>query len=146
MRSETNTDEAINEGTEKIIFKSAIGAIVVGVIVAAYFIWLSSQETYSAVYIYPESYTNYVNPGNIISFRYGIACYEAKETRYEIRIYLGDELVRTKEITLKKGEVWEDNESIILPENITLPTKVRIVVRTDNTVYEVYFWIKEKLK
>ena len=140
----TNDSDAIDEEIENIMFKAAIVAMVIGVIVAAYLIWVTAQESYSALYIYPESYSNYVNPGDTVTFRYGIASHEIRETKYTVRFYLGNQLVKTKQIVLKSGEVWEENESITLPENITFPTKVRIEADANGVIYEVHFWLKKK--
>jgi len=140
MVSEKDDSEPIDE----LMVKAAIVAMVLGVIVAAYFIWITSQESYSALYIYSKSYSNYVNPGETITFRYGVKSYEIKETEYVLRIYLGNELVKTEKFTLKSGEVWEENESIVLPENMTFPTKVMLVLDANGKTYEVHFWLKRK--
>ena len=136
--------DAIDAEMEDIMFKAAIVAMVLGVIVAAYLIWLTAQESYSSLYVYPDSYSNYVNPGDTVTFRYGIASYEIKETKYTVKFYLGDKLVKTKKIVLRSGEVWEENESITLPENITFPTKLRIEADANDVTYEVHIWLKKK--
>jgi uncharacterized membrane protein len=143
-KKDADETDVIDAEIESIMFKAAIVAMIIGVIVAAYLIWVTAQESYSALYIYPESYSNYVNPGDTVTFRYGIASYEIGETKYTVRIYLGNELVKTKEIVLQSGEVWEENESITLPKNLTFPTKVRIEADANGVIYEVHFWLKKK--
>lgn len=133
-----------DEELERIMMRSAIIAIIIGVVVAAYLIWVMAQESYSALYIYPESYSNYVNPGDVVKFRYGVKSYETRETSYTLKIYLGSKLIKVKRFKLKPGEVWEENESVKLPENIKFPTKVMLVLYANNRTYEVHFWLKEK--
>ena len=53
---------------DKLIEKTIVLACIIGVVVAAFLIWASYQESYSSLYIYPDSYSNYVNAGDTISF------------------------------------------------------------------------------
>lgn len=140
----SENDDSESSAIDELMVKAAIVAMVLGAIVAAYLIWISMQESYSALYIYPESYSNYVNPGETVTFRYGVKSYETKETEYFLRIYLGSELIKTKRFTLKSGEVWEENESIVLPANMSFPTKVMLVLDANGRTYEVHFWLKRK--
>ncbi|AKG92439.1 hypothetical protein GAH_00204 [Geoglobus ahangari] len=151
MSSEKASDDTagseelqMDEELDRIMFRSAIAAMIVGLVVAGYLLWLTSQESYSALYIYPDSYSNYVKPGEVVTFRYGIECHERGEAHYTIRIYLGDQLLKTREVVLRSGDVWESNESITLPQNISFPTKVRIEAEVNGAVYEVHFWLKER--
>ena len=132
---------------ERIIYIGAIIAMIAGVIIAVYLIRMHTQQSYSEIYIYPNSYTNYINRSKLpkeFSFRYGIRSHELREETYEINIYLGDTLVKSKEVKIKKGGTFEENETILIPRNITFPTKVKIVVSVDNTVYEAHIWLKEE--
>ncbi|RLI78396.1 hypothetical protein DRP05_07425 [Archaeoglobales archaeon] len=131
---------------ERVITKAAIVALCIGTIVASYLIWVNAQESYSALYLYPETYKNYVDPSNLptnVSFVYGIKSYEIKETTYSVNVYLGDLLMKSKKIVLKSGEVFEENESIKVPKGTKFPIKVRIVAEANGNVYEVHFWLKE---
>jgi hypothetical protein len=70
---------------DKLIERTIILACIIGVIVAASLIWASFQESYSALYIYPDSYSNYVEAGDTISFVYGVKSFETKGTKYNLR-------------------------------------------------------------
>ncbi|ADC66064.1 hypothetical protein Ferp_1926 [Ferroglobus placidus DSM 10642] len=135
-------DDIIPEKTGKLMLKALIAATILSVVLMSYLLWVSSQERYTTIYIYPDSYTNYAKPGSVVKFKYGIYCHEGKETEYLIKVYLGEKLVKSKEIMLKNGESREENESIVLPQNISLPVKVRVEAVTENSVYDAYFWIK----
>ncbi len=128
---------------DSIIVKAAIVAVVFGIILASYLIWVTAREPYSALYIYPESYSNYVKPGEDVTFRYGIVSHEIGDTEYLVEFYLGQELVKSKKVVLGSGEVREENESIILPESISYPVQVRIRAYANNVTYEAYFWLKK---
>jgi len=134
------------EDVEDLMLKAAVIAMVIGVVVAAYLIWLNSQESYSALYIYPGSYSNYINTSELpkeISFIYGIKSYETRDKTYKVSIFLGDKLIKSKEIEIKRGETFEENESIVIPVNTTFPAKIRVVAEVEGVVYEVHFWLKE---
>jgi|GEM_PF-1351897 uncharacterized membrane protein len=142
-------EEELDEELEKIMFRAAIVAMVIGVMVAAYLIWLNMQESYSALYIYPESYSNYINVSELpkeVSFVYGVRSYETKDKVYRISIFLGNKIVKSKEVLIKKGETFEEEESVIVPKNVTFPVKVRIVAEVESIIYDVHFWLKEMPK
>ncbi len=133
-----------DEEFERIMMKSAIIAMVTGVIIAGYLVWMMSHESYSALYIYPDSYSNYVKPGDVVTFRYGVKSYEIHETQYFLKIYLGNKLIKVKKFKLRPGDTWEENESVKLPKDIKFPTKVMLVLTANNRTYEVHFWLKGK--
>jgi uncharacterized membrane protein len=141
MSSENDIDPI-----DEIMVKSIILSIAIGVAATVFLIWDTTQEYYSALYIYPDSYSNYVNPGDTVTFRYGVKSYEKGEMEYTLQIYLGNELIKTKKFTLKSGETWEENESIVLPENMKFPTKVMLVLNANGKTYEVHFWLREMPK
>jgi len=126
-----------------LMIKALIVTTILSVVLVSYLLWVSSQERYTTIYIYPD-YSNYVKPGSVVKFRYGLYCHEGQETNYTIKIYLGNELIKTKKVVLKNDERWEENESVYVPSDVSLPTKIRIVAETESDAYEVYFWIKEK--
>jgi hypothetical protein len=128
---------------DKLIEKTIVLACIIGVVVAAFLIWASYQESYSALYIYPDSYSNYVNAGETISFVYGVQSFETKRTKYALWIYLGDELRDTEEFWLESGEIREEPEMMTLPEEITFPIKVELMLEANDRSYAVHFWLKE---
>ena len=129
---------------DRLIEKTIILACIIGVMVAAFLIWASYQESYSSLYIYPDSYSNYVEAGDTVSFVYGVKSFETKQTKYNLQIYLGNELKNKKEFWLNSGETREEKETIVLPEEVTLPIKVKLVLEANGRTYDVHFWLKEK--
>jgi len=129
---------------DRLIEKTIIIAIILGVVVAAYLIWVASQESYSALYLYPDSYTNYVEAGETISFVYGVQSFETERTRYILLIYVGNELRDTKEFWLDREAIHEETQTITLPEEIDFPLKVQLLLEANGNSYDVHFWLKEK--
>lgn len=129
---------------EQMIMRSVIVAIIIGAGVTVFLLWMISQESYSALYIYPDSYSNYVRPGDVVTFKYGVKSYETNEVNYTLKIYLGDKLIKVKRFRLKSGETLEENESLKLSEKIKFPVKVMLVLAVNNRTYEAHFWLKEK--
>ena len=129
---------------DRLIEKTIILAIILGVLVAAYLIWAASQESYSALYIYPDSYTNYVEAGDTISFVYGVQSFETERTRYVLQLYVGSELRDIKEFWLDRGVTHEETQTVTLPEELTFPVKVRLTLEANGRSYDVHFWLKEK--
>ncbi len=129
---------------DNFFLKALIIAAIFGLVMTAYLLWFSSQESHPSIYLYPDSYSNYGYPGETIGFKYGIINREGVKSDFTIRIYLGTVLVKTKTITLEAGERWEDVESVTLPKNQTFPVKVRVVAQTDGEAYDVYFWVRSR--
>lgn len=131
---------------KRLIAIASLIAILVGVIASLSLIYNSSQQSYSALYVYPDSYSNYVAPGDNVSFRYGIISYETGTTKYILSTYIGDSLINSEEHVLKSREAFEDVKSFKLPEDTELPVKVSMVLEGGGNIYEVHFWIKENKK
>ena len=129
---------------DRLIGKMIILASIIGVMVAGFLIWASLQESYSALYIYPDSYSNYVEAGDTVSFVYGVKSFEIKQTKYNLQIYLGNELKDKKEFWLNSGETREETETITLPEEVRFPIKVKLVLEANGRTYDVHFWLKKK--
>ncbi|HEX59264.1 MAG TPA: hypothetical protein ENF26_03845 [Methanomicrobia archaeon] len=102
MKSTTATGNEESE-MDVLIKRTMLIACIIGVAVAAYLIWATYQESYSALYLRPESYSNYVKAGDNVSFVYGVQCFENRPTKYKLKIFLGSVLVKEKEFELKGG-------------------------------------------
>ncbi len=127
---------------EEIIKKSVLAAIFLGFLVTAYLI-VEGGEPFSALYIKPESYQNYINDSEA-SFIYGVFCYEGKPTDYMTEIFLDNESIGANSFMMSEGNrEWQMN--FPLPQNTSFPVKVTVVLKTEDTVYETHYWIKGKL-
>jgi len=118
-------------------------AVIIGVFIAAVLIVELKNESYSTLYIYPETYQNYPD-NSTVSFVYGIHSFEIERTSYTINFFINSNLTHTKTISLNPGEVSEEGESIQLPANLEYPAKVSIISSSPKSVNEVHYWIKTK--
>lgn len=126
---------------EKLMRNAIIISCFLGIFIASYLIWYHFRESYSALYLIPESYTNYVE-GDTISFVYGVKSYETKRTKYNLKIYLGGRLEEEKVFWLESGEKREEEVSLRIPEQMEFPAKVRLVLEANGREYDVHFWLK----
>jgi hypothetical protein len=128
--------------TDEIFGKAALTAIVIGVAVTLILILQAGNESYSALYLKPDSYSNYLD-GNTISFIYGVQCFETKRTDYNLRVFLNETQVAQKEFSLGgKGNVVEDNISFEVSPNTVFPVKVSLLLTANNKEYSTHFWLK----
>jgi uncharacterized membrane protein len=117
-------------------------AIVIGICLACAIIILEVRtERFSAVYINPDTYSNY--PENrTISFIYGINSNEIEKTNYTIYIRSGDTLVETKQIELMPKGKFEERKVLQLPENVVYPVKISVQYISPHDKNEVFFRVR----
>ncbi|MBN2250818.1 MAG: hypothetical protein JW724_01920 [Candidatus Altiarchaeota archaeon] len=139
MKQKKEKGDAIDD----VIWKAAIAAIIVGLLVTAYLIIETRKESYSALYLKPDSYSNYLE-GTATKFTYGVSSYETKRTLYTLKVYLGETEVTGKEFTLDPGQTAEDAISLEVPENTPLPVKVKLTLTGNGEEYSTHYWIKER--
>jgi uncharacterized membrane protein len=117
-------------------------AIIIGVCIACGIIIFEIRtERFSAVYINPDTYTNYPENGTV-SFVYGINSYELEKTSYTIYIRAGDTLVETKQIELNPKEKYEERKLIQLPEDTVYPVKISVQYLSPHENNEVFFRVR----
>lgn len=133
--------EETNKELDDVIWKAATAAIILGIIVTAYLIIEQQKESYSALYLKPDSYQNYINTSTA-SFTYGITSYENKKTTYELTVYLGETKITEKQLTLNPGQTIEDMISFEIPKNISFPQKIQINMTANKQNYSVHYWLK----
>ncbi|MFH0862729.1 MAG: hypothetical protein V1875_06855 [Candidatus Altiarchaeota archaeon] len=124
---------------DKTVKYAVMASVAVGVVVAAYLLWATTTgDNYTVLYLEPDSYSNYLD-GNSIKFAYGIQQVGKRSETYMLDIYIGDTLVATRDLKKRTGM----NEIVLrVPENIKLPTKVSLELKTDYGTNGVHFWIK----
>ncbi|MDD5111468.1 MAG: hypothetical protein PHG85_02885 [Candidatus Altiarchaeota archaeon] len=104
-----------------------------------------SADSFSAIYIKPGSYSGIVEK-NMVSFTYGVMCFEQRETKYSLETYLNGELAGKEDFELCTGEKLllnriEDEERLKIPEDVKFPAKVSLILRTRERSYETFFWL-----
>ena len=123
-----------------IIAYAAIIAIALGIIVSIFFISVD-KESYSALYIIPNS-TTFDTTDNSVFFGYGVRSFETGRTDYELNMYSADVQVNNKKFSLNTGEILEEQIKIILPPETQFPDKISLKLNTGKTLEEVHFWLK----
>jgi hypothetical protein len=129
----------MNYRTDVIIY-AVIIAIVLGILTSFYFIFLD-QESYSALYIIPNS-TIFDANDNSVFFGYGVRSFETGRTDYELDMYSAKVQVDTKKFSLNNGEIFEERVKITLPPETRFPDKISLTLNTGKTIEEVHFWLK----
>lgn len=113
-------------------------AIACGILVTAYLVYVDQQESYTALYIEPGSYSNYLE-GDTISFTYGIQHVGPTRPDYLLEIYLDDQLLKQLEIS---DMLASKSVEIEVPASQKFPAKVQLVLHADEDEYTTHFWIK----
>jgi len=129
---------------DDLMFKAVVAAIIVGLLVTGYFVF-AVKESYSALYIKPDSYSNYV-VNNTISFIYGVRCFEGEDTTYTAEIYLNNASIGENTFTLEPGKEKEWQVSTDIPGYMQYPVKVRVQLESPQKTYETHYWLKGSKK
>lgn len=123
------------------LHKSVVIAIAIALIACVYIlVSMSSEERYTSLYLYPESYANYPE-GSMVSFTYGIRSFERETVSYAVNIYVDDSLKKTQNIELTPGDVYEEEITLDIT-GVNLPARIRVELLSPYNRYETYFWIK----
>ncbi|HUK92423.1 MAG TPA: hypothetical protein VLU98_00140 [Methanomicrobiales archaeon] len=120
---------------------AVIVSVVIGIAVTSYLI-IRMDEPYASFYIFPDS-INYSAADSMVSFSYGIFSHEGGVTTYSLNIYAGDQLERTDQHELARGETGEYHEAIPVPADALLPLKVSLQLSSDRgDTEETHFWLR----
>jgi len=122
------------------ITKVAMAISVVAALAVMGYIYLLNDDTYSALYLIPESYSGYQISDNV-SFVYGVKCFEGKRTGYNVKILYDDSILKTDFIELNDKEFIEKKEIIGLPENSEYPAKISLKLENNDNIEYVHFWL-----
>jgi hypothetical protein len=125
-----------------VITYAVIIAITLGIITSYFFIFVD-KESYSALYIIPNS-TIFDATDNSVIFGYGVRSFETGRTDYELNIYSAVVQVNIKKFSLNNGEILEERIKIILPQDTQFPDKISLQLNTGKAIEKVHFWLKEK--
>lgn len=116
-------------------------AIVLGALTSFFFL-LIDKESYSAIYIIPKSIV-YDKGNSSVWYTYGVSSSESQTTDYTLNVYRDDKLVKTKQFSLKPGEILDEREKIALPPIVSYPSKISLNLTTKTAINEVHFWLPE---
>ncbi len=122
-----------------IIKIATIIVFIIGLAAAIFFIVIQ-KESYSSIYIIPGSINH--NPGeNTVFYTYGVKSSETEETDYILDTYADKNLIKTKNFSLKPGEIFEEREKIILSSDTQYPIKISLTLNTNSAKEEIHFWL-----
>lgn len=115
-------------------------ALLIGIVTMAVFV-ISDKDTYTSLYIVPESIVR-TSGNDAVIFSYGVQSRESGPMDYSLKILLNSETVSTREFSLNPGEILEAGENLLLPSDATYPVKVRLLLTSAGRSEEVHFWLQ----
>jgi uncharacterized membrane protein len=117
-------------------------AIIIGIGTTVFFLMVD-RESYSAIYLIPDSITH--NPGdNTVIYVYGVISSESQKTDYIVETYLQNKFIDTKQFSLNSGETIEEQITTVLPSDVQFPEKITLVLNTGSQSESVHFWIRNQ--
>lgn len=124
------------------IKNAVVIAIILGIITSVFFLVIE-KESYSSLYLVPNNIIHN-SDDNTVLYAYGITSSENQKMDYSLDTYVGDEFIKTKQITLNNGETFEELIKTDLPVNITYPEKITLTLKTGLKNESVHFWINNQ--
>lgn len=125
-------------------------ALVIGVFLTLTWVGFTmrGKEPFTALYFPEDSYSN-VLVGDSSSFRYVVDCWEHEPTSYNLSVFLGYNLVDVDEFWLGVGDSLEvrsleREKTVVVPENVRLPVRVRLVLAGGNRTYDIHYFLRER--
>jgi len=92
------------------------------------------------LYVKPGTYPKHANPGDNITFTYGINNHYNEDKHFNVLFKTNDSTLKQEEILLKAWENFEKNVTLTLPTS--LPD--RVIISLDGDQY-VYFWLEPRI-
>ena len=115
-------------------------ALVLGIVTFVFFIVIE-KDSYSSMYIVPDSIIR-TSGDDAVLFEYGVQSSESGKMDYTLNIFLNEQNVKTKQFSLNRGELLEEQDKILLPSDIQYPSKISLNLTTKSGSEEVHFWLK----
>ena len=124
----------------QVISIAIILAIILGIFTSVFFI-VVNKDSYSAIYIVPDSIIR--NPvDNTVIYAYGVKSSETGTMDYTLDTYMGTTLIKSKQFSLKPGEILDEQDRITLQPDAKYPLKISLKLTTTTATQEVHFWLK----
>jgi hypothetical protein len=135
-------DSAKEKKSDEMIGKAALAAIVIGAVATLILVYEASSESYSSLYLKPDSYGSYIK-GDTASFSYGVQCFENKRTEYDLKVFLNETQVAQKQFSIEgKGQTLEESLSFIVPHDTVFPVRVSVRLAADDKTYSTHYWLR----
>ena len=124
----------------QVISIAIILAIVLGIFTSVFFI-VVNKDSYSAIYLIPGSIIR--NPvDNTVLYAYGVKSSETVTMDYSLDTYVDTTLLKSKQFSLKPGEILDERDQITLQPDAKYPLKIGLQLTTKTATQEVHFWLK----
>lgn len=124
----------------KVISIAIIIAVVLGILTSVFFIVIN-KDSYSSIYILPNSIIHNSDE-NSVFYTYGVKSSEIGATDYTLDTYVDTTLIKSKQFSLKPGEILDERDQIALQPEARFPLKIGLKLTTKNAAEEVHFWLK----
>jgi len=134
-------DRLSQKSATDIVAMVVVIAIILGALTSFFFL-LIDKESYSAIYIIPDSIV-YDKANSSVWYTYGVSSSESGTTDYTLNVYRDNTLVKTKQFSLRPGEVLDERDRVTLPPIVTYPSKISLNLTTKTSTNEVHFWLPE---
>lgn len=126
----------------EIIIIAVIIAIILGLGTSIFFM-VVAKESYSAIYIVPDSIIH--NSGdNTVLYMYGVKSSETGKMDYTLDTYIGTTLIKTRNFSLRPGEILDERDKLTIPSGTQYPSKISLKLTSNTETEEIHFWLKEK--
>jgi hypothetical protein len=126
----------------EIVKFAVIITVISGLVLSGFFIMIA-KDSFSAIYIIPGSVIHN-SADNTVFYKYGVKSSESGRMDYTLETYINATPIKSKQFSLNKGEMLDEQDKIILPEDIQYPSKISLRLKTVKATEEVHFWIIEK--
>lgn len=124
----------------QVISIAIILAVVLGIFTSVFFI-IVNKDSYSAIYIVPDSIVRNLDD-NTVLYAYGVKSSETGTMDYTLDTYVDMTLIKSKQFSLKPDEILDERDQITLQTDAKYPLKISLKLTTKTATEEVHFWLK----
>ncbi len=125
-----------------IIITALIIAIILGLGTSIFFMVIQ-KESYSAIYFVPDSIIHN-SDDNTVLYMYGVKSSETGKMDYTLDTYIGTTLIKTRNFSLRPGEILDERDKLTIPSGTQYPSKISLKLTSNTETEEIHFWLKEK--
>ncbi len=129
------------ETEDNIIFKSVVIACIAGIVLIS-LLTLTGTKDNGFTELYFLDYEK-APAKNAVTFKYGITNHEGKETEYNIRFLINNNILRNRKTTLKDNETFTEEYTLPLDTNHSVTHKVIVDIQYLNKTQGIHFYTME---
>jgi hypothetical protein len=125
---------------DRTLLAIAILVVVLGLASTIFFLYIG-QESYSSLYINPNSIVVNASHHDVF-FIYGVKSSERSSTEYTLTVYSGNIPIKSNQFVLKEGEILEEGMNVVFPPGTTFPDKIALSLKTGTSEENVHIWVR----